>query len=123
LIPLATTTFTVTRLEVVTDPNSLEDLDSETDLNLIVATNVVIATGLRAYIDGGEGTRTFGAGGEKEHVVFKFRTDLIAGDTIQGDDVLTDASGQIYNVLWCRQRNALGLGLIEGQCFQETGEQ
>lgn len=120
-IPLATTTVTVTRLQT-TDPDSFEDLDSETDLNLIISTDVVIVTGLRIYLGEGDGSRKFGPGGEKEYVSFKFRADTIPGDTIQGDDTLTDASGQVYSVSWCRTRSALGFIFLEGSCYQETGE-
>jgi hypothetical protein len=119
-IPLATTALTVTRL-MSGDPNSEQDLDSETDYVFPNVQSVDIAVGLRANLNAGSGVRAFGAGGERERVMYRFQTDPIDGDTILGDDVLTDSVGQVYTALWCRARAVMGISYLEGECFQEIG--
>lgn len=120
-IPLATTALTVTRLMSSSDPNSEVDLDSETDYVTPNVQTVTIATGLRANLNQGSGTRAFGAGGERERVTFRFQADPIANATILGDDTLTDGLGQVYTALWCRARSVMGIAYLEGECYQETG--
>jgi hypothetical protein len=120
-LPLATTTLTVTRAVNNADPDSLIDLDSETDYSPDDITMDVIATGVRAQINAGQGTRHFAEGGEHERVLYSFRADPFDGDTIYGDDIITDALGNNYVVLWTRTRGALGISFIEGQCFQDIG--
>ena len=120
-LPLSTTTLTVTRQESLTDPNYAQDLDSETDYVAANVSWVTVAAGLRANINAGSGIRAFGPGGERERVLFRFQADPVISDTIRGDDTITDASGSVYIVLWCRPRNALGVSYLEGMCYQEVG--
>lgn len=102
-------------------PDASKTLDSETDFVAGVVSLVTIATGLRAHINAPAGNRSFGAGGEKERVTYRFQTDLIADDVIKGDDILLDVVGESYRVAWCRKRSALGVAMLEGSCYQITG--
>jgi len=122
LIPVCTTTITVTRPESG-DPNSGVDLDSETDLVPPTVSIVTVAEGVRAHFNAGSGTRLFGAGGEREHVSFKFHCDPLPDDeTVFGGDTLTDSFGVDYVVLWCRAHRGIGFSYLKGECYQQTGE-
>lgn len=120
-IPVSSTTLTITRLESLTDANSEQDLDSETDYVPANVTTVTIASNLRANINSPTGQQTFAQGGERTRVVYKFQTDPIGNDTILSDDILIDALNQSYTVSWCRGRAALGVSWLEGECYQEIG--
>jgi hypothetical protein len=119
-IPGATTSVTVTRV-INADPNSEMDLDSETDYAPPSVQTITVAQALRATFTLGSGERQFAPGGERERTVYKFVTDTIQGDTILGDDILTEGDGQAYTVLWSQTRNLANLRYITGECYQETG--
>ena len=121
MIPFATDTVTITRLSGG-DPNDEYELDSQTDLVYPTVSTVKVAEGLRMVISGGGGSRAFGSIGEQEHLVFKFKCDLIPDDSVRGDDIIIVADGTTYNVSWARTRSVLGMSFIYGECFQQTGQ-
>lgn len=120
-LPFSTHAVTVTRKVSDTDPDSEQDLDSETDYIPASTHIATVATAVRAVISGGVGDRAFGPGGEREIVKYKFRCDPLPSDVILGDDVLTDEAGNIYVVKWARVRTDLGINYTEGDCYQEVG--
>jgi hypothetical protein len=119
-LPAANILVSVTR-QINADPNSEQDLDSETDYTPPATQTVTIQKRVRAVIALGSGERTFGPGGEIERTEYKFSTDQLRnGNTILGEDILIDEQGNQYIVIWSQPRSMTGLSIITGVCYQET---
>lgn len=121
-LPFTTTEVTVSRQES-TDPEGLEDLDSETDYTPSEAPWTIVTSGLGVVIGRPSGSRAFGPGGEAQRETYSFKANVPGdGNTILGDDEMTNELGHVYHVLWTRERSAIGLTFIEGECYQKVGE-
>lgn len=112
-IPLATTTISVLRRDV-------DDVDPY-DTPPAAST---IAAGVRAVIGSPAGAEDI-TGAEQETVTF--RLDCDPTDLQHRDQVVDDQTGDVFDVVWSRDRTGLGLdytqaGLRQVQGpFEETG--
>lgn len=109
VLPLATTTVTITRAAN----------DGTTDLvDAPAALPVIVASGVRACVVSPT-SRTSLSRGERVVTSAGFRCDPT---DIQTDDILTDAAnGQTYRVLWALTRYELGLGYTYGDLLIVQG--
>lgn len=102
MIPLATTTITVTRIEAGAN---VDPYDPDPPAPTTVATDI------RAVIS--PPTASVGlSGGNRVEYGAALRCDpvsLLAGDTV------TDSTGTAWMVLWAREVNALGLSFMESK--------
>ena len=106
MIPLATTTVTVSR----------SSQDGTKDLRSTITWSTY-AAGVRAHIGEPAGVETV-AGGSREDVAFRLDCDPCA---IRHDDRVTDDStGEVYTVEWVKQREGLGLDHTVAQLRQVT---
>lgn len=110
-IPLATTTITVWRIPV----NSGADLRDPTDAQ---PAHERIASGVRAQISSPFG-RERNQGGVQEVVEFSLSCDPT--DMSNLDRIEDDATGEMYEVVWARQRVGLGLDHTRAGLKQVTG--
>lgn len=115
MIPLATTTLTVTRDESngqAADPGEPYDPYDPSG-----TTPTVVAAGVRATI--GVPSATVGlAGGDRVAYSAKFVADP---SDIEPADTVTDTAGTVWSVLWARQAGTFGLGHTEGELRLVTG--
>ena len=102
MIPLATTTITVTREEGIVDVDPY-------DPNPPAPTTV--AAGIRAAISAPTANVAL-SGGDRVVYTASLRCDPC---DITNDDVLTDGTGTVWSVLWARRETAAGLDFILGQ--------
>lgn len=108
MIPLATTTITVSR--VPRDPTR-DGYDT-------APAAVPVVAGLRAHIGSPSGSQNIATG---DRTVVTFALDADPAD-IQADDTVTDdTTGQTYRVIWARSRVALGLDHVQGAIEQVGG--
>lgn len=108
MIPLATTTITVDRVE------SAVDVDGY-DANPPAPTPT--AAGVRAVITPPTANVAL-SGGDRVVYTAQLRSDPC---DIQADDTLTDESGTTWQVLWARRVTALGQDMMTGQLRLVTG--
>lgn len=108
MIPLATTTLTVSR--VPADPTR-DGYDTQPAAAPVV-------TGLNAVIGNPGGSQNITAG-DRTVVTFPLTTDPA---DIQADDtILDEQTGEQYRVMWARNRSGLGLDHVEGEVEQVAG--
>jgi hypothetical protein len=112
-IPIATTTVSVLRADL----DNVDPYDP-------APTPATVASGVRAVISSPAGTEQV-AGGQQE--IVNFRLDCDTTDLRHRDQIVDDASGERFDVVWVHDRTGLGLdytqaGLrqVEGP-FEETG--
>lgn len=108
MIPLSTTTITVTRVP----PDPARDGYDTQPAAAPVASNV------RAVIGSYSGRQQITTG-DRTVVTFTLRADPC---DIRADDTVTDnGNGQTYRVIWARVRIALGLDHVEANLEQVAG--
>lgn len=107
-IPLHTTTITV--LRVATDPGR-DPYDA-------LPEPAVVAAGVRAHLSSPSG-RERTAGGSQEVVEFRLACDPV--DLRHTDQVRDETTGLVYEVVWTRERQALGLDHTQAGLKQVTG--
>lgn len=108
MIPMHTTTVTVTR---VPRDSTRDGYDPAPDPD-------TIETGLRAHIGSPSGSQNITTG---DRTVVRFVLSTDPAD-IQADDTVTDdRTGEVYRVVWARNRAALGLDHVQGAIEQVGG--
>lgn len=105
MIPLATTTVTVTR------PASDPDRD-------LPQTPTDVAAGVRAHISAPSG-QELRAGGSRERVDARLTCDVI--DLQHGDTITDDTTGDEWRCTSARQRLGLGLDHVEAGLVAVSG--
>ena len=101
MIPLATTTITVSRVEATdVDPYDAAQPSPTT-----------IASGVRAVV-GTPSASVALSSGDKVVYAASLRCDPV---DVQPGDTVTDSTGTAWTVLWAREVNAVGLDFMEGQ--------
>lgn len=108
-IPLASTTISVLR-------RTQQFVEPYTDT--VVADRTVVATGVRAHINGWGGSEIT-TGGEQQNITASFTCDPC--DIDHRDLVRDDTTGQTYEVQWVQRRKALGFDYVRGSLVQATG--
>lgn len=108
MIPLATTTITVTRADMT---GAADPYDPDPPAP------TVVASGVRAVIGAPKATTKL-SGGTKVDYTATLRCDPC---TITGGDTVTDAGGTAWLALWAIEVDALGLDFIEGELRLQTG--
>lgn len=108
MIPLATTTISVERVEAAVDVDGYDD-------NLPGPTTVI--SGVRAVI-GAPSANVALSGGDRVVYSATLRCDPC---DLQADDTVTDETGTTWVVLWARRVTALGLDFIDGALRLTTG--
>lgn len=112
-IPLATTTISVHRY-------NLDDVDPYDP----PPTPTTVAVGVRAVISSPSGTEQV-AGGQQEIVTFRLDCDPV--DLQHRDQIVDDTTGDVFDVVWARDRTGLGLDYTQADLrrvagpFEETG--
>lgn len=102
--PLATTTLRVER------PAAAEPYET--------ATYETVASGVRGHISGPRGSEG-GTARTQEDVAFPFGCDPV--DVSHLDRIVDEATDEVYEVVWARQRAGLGLDHVVGELRQVTG--
>ena len=109
MIPISSTTITVRRYPIDIERDSYDALPPwET-----------IATGVRAHISSPAGTEIV-LGGTQSDVVFSLACDPV--DLQHIDQVVDDATGTVYSVIWAAPRVGLGLEHVAAGLRQVLGE-
>lgn len=102
--PLATTTLRVER------PAAAEPYEEPT--------YATVASNVRGHISGPSGAER-GGDSSQEEVTFPFGCDL--ADVHHRDRIVDEATEEVYEVLWARQRRGLGLDHTTGALRQVDG--
>lgn len=111
-IPFATTTITVTRIETSSASTDLID-----PYDAVQPAPTTVASGVRATI-GPPSATTELAGGRRVEYDVRFAsdvTDLEPGDTV------TDATGNVWRLIWAQRVAALGSDHMVGLLRATTG--
>ena len=111
MIPVATTTIAV--LRVPEDDHEVRDPED------VQPDPVEIATGIPAHISTSRGREEREGASTQEIVDFRLScnvTDLTADDRVRDE-----ATGEVYEVTWARERRGLGLDHTEAGLRQVTG--
>lgn len=106
-IPIATTTVSVLRAD-------WDDADPY-DPAPVPST---IASGVRAVISSPSGTEQV-QGGQQE--VVTFRLDCDPTDIQHRDQIVDDATGDVFDVVWSRDRSGLGIDYTQAGLRQVEG--
>lgn len=107
MIPLATTTISITRPP---DTANVDGYDTTGDPTTVI-------TGVRAQISSPSGRNTITVGNRTVYV-WKITADPC---DLRSDDTVTDADGNTFRVQWARQRRGLGLDHTTGGLIQVEG--
>lgn len=105
MIPLATTTITVSR-------RGSESANYETPIL------TVVASGVRAHIGSPFGSETL-QGGSRESVAFRLDCDPVELDS--ECRVTDERTAELYEVIWAKQRKGLGLDHTVADLRQVSG--
>lgn len=108
MIPLATTTVTVSR------PGS----DAYDDGYSTVTAPTQVAAGVRAHLSAPAGSERV-QGGQAETVEWRLSADPV--DLRHGDTLVDDRTGDRFQVVWARTRNTLGLAHTVAGLTQSSG--
>lgn len=109
-IPYASTSITVRRPSVGSDTDPWVVSDDAADTNVI--------TGVRAHISTPRGSE-LNSGGAQENVSFLLDCDPVA--LTNTDRVYDENTGQLYEVVWAEQREALGLDHVVAELQKIAG--
>lgn len=109
-IPLATTTITVKRTPTDPDRDPYDPPPAQT----------TVASGVRAHISTARGSEDL-AGSSREIVWFRIGCDPFPTGLRHTDEVEDDQTGEVYEVVWVKQRQGLGLDHFEGRMKQVSG--
>lgn len=96
-IPIATTTISVLRRQVLATDDPYE----------VTAAAEVAASGVRAVIGAPSGTELVVGAAGQEDVTHRLDCDTVALEST--DQVRDDVTSEVFNVVWARQRSGLGL--------------
>ena len=107
-VPLATTSIAVLRVptDATRDPYDAQPAPE------------TVVSGVRAHISSPSGRERV-AGGSQEVVEFRLACDSV--DLRHTDRVQDEQSGAIYEVVWARSRQGLGLDHVEAGLKQVSG--
>jgi hypothetical protein len=110
LIPLATTTVTVRRVDSDPDRDPYDTQPAAT----------VVASGVRATISTGRGQEDR-AGSDRTIVQFRMSCDPFDGGLLHTDTVEDERSGEVYEVKWAVARDALEMPHFQAGMDQISG--
>lgn len=106
-IPLATTTVSVRRY-------NLDDVDPYDPK----PTPTTVTSGVPAVISSPSGTEQV-EGGQQEVVTFRLDCDPV--DLQHDDQIVDDATGDVFEVVWVRNRVGFGLDYTQAELRQVNG--
>lgn len=110
MIPLATTTITVTRVAL---------LATEDPYDPPTAAPETVAAGVRAHLSGPGGFEVQRGRSAQEDVAWRLSCDPC--DLTNDCVVVDDATGDTFEVEWARSRSGLGVDHIEASLRQVAG--